>query len=406
MEKIFYNINIFIILFVLFIPVTAMASSNNIGLSSDTYVGGYNLDVNSTTQHYMPFYESLDLNYPLNNSEISFHASGWLRYDAIDQLYSDRTYSDLSYGYLNYQPKAVPIRFRLGRLNSWFGAADDHYDGFEMLLHTKQGIGFGAFIGNEINELSEYETGNITTGGRVSIDRYMFGLGASAFYTKQGMEIRQARWGLDGWLRPTNMLYLFGRYYYDIVDKELYDGLIKASLTPTNRLFLNAQYAYFNPVSLIDKTSIFWVFSTEFYRTIEGDIGYRLIDNLSIDIDATKYMYSSYGNSYSYGGKLTYDRSPYAAGIELHKADANPTDYLTTRLYVLRNFMMGFYANIDMIYTSYLGELNGYNHSITGQVAVGKNILDDLKVTISADYLDGPYVRHGGFGMLSIKYDL
>jgi hypothetical protein len=67
---------------------------------------------------------------------------------------------------------------------------------------------------------------------------------------------------------------------------------------------------------------------------------------------------------------------------------------------------MGFYADIDAIYTSYLGELNGYNHSITGHIAVGKEIINNLKLTLSGDTIDGPYVRHGGYGMLSLKYSL
>lgn len=226
------------------------------------------------------------------------------------------------------------------------------------------------------------------------------------FYAANGDYISQERWGVDGWVRPINMLYMFGRYYYDMVDKRAYDGTVKISLTPLRKVFLDAQYGLFNPASLIDKTSIFWVFNTESYRNLNGDIGYRILDNLSLAIEGTKYMYSSEGNSYSYGGRLNYDKQPYALGLELNKVDSTPTDYMTTRIYVFRNFAMGFYANIDAVYTSYLGVLNGYRHSITGHVAVGKSIINNLKLTLSGDSLDGPYMRHGGFAMLSLKYSL
>ena len=377
-------------------------------LHSGTYLGAYGLTINNTDKNYLPLYEDLNLKYPILGDNLGIEASGWLRYDALTTVYTGRTNVDMSYGYLNYRPKFLPLRLKLGRIYSWFGTANDRYDGLELMLGNGNlyGFGLGAFVGSEVDSELHDTPGGVTTGGRLSYDRSMFGVGGSIFYAENSGNISQERWGADGWIRPVDMLYLFGRYYYDMIDKRAYDGTVKLSLTPLKKLFLDADYALFNPASLIDKTSIFWVFNTETYRTLNGDIGYRILDDLSVALDATKYMYSSEGNSYSYGGRINYNKQPYSAGLELNKTDANPTDYLRTRLYIFRSFAMGIYANIEAIYTSYLGELNGYDHSITGHVAVGKTIAHGMKLTLSGDSIDGPYVRHGGFAMLSLKYDL
>ncbi len=375
-------------------------------LNSSTYLSAYQLKINNTDNNYLPFYEDLNFKYPVLKNDLSIEASGWLNYDFLTNKYAHKTNTDFSYGYLNYTPKQLPVRIKLGRIYSWFGAANDHYDGLELMLNSRYGMGLDAFVGSEVDSELHDTPGGVTTGGRLFYNNSFLGVGGSMFYAGNNDSISQERWGLDGWVKPINMLYVFGRYYYDMVDKRAYDGTVKVSLTPVSKVFIDAQYGLFNPASLIDKTSIFWVFNTESYRNLNGDIGYRILDDLSLAIEATKYMYSSEGNSYSYGGRLNYDKQPYAIGLELNKVDSTPTDYLTTRFYVARNFAMGFYANIDAIYTSYLGELNGYSHSITGHVAVGKAIINNLKLTLSGDSIDGPYVRHGGFAMLSLKYSL
>ena len=375
-------------------------------LNSSTYLSTYGLSMNNTDNNYLPFYEDLNFKCPVVKNDLSIEASGWLNYDLLTSQYAQRANTDFAYAYLNYTPKQLPLRIKLGRIYSYFGVAGDQYDGMELMLNNIYGFGLDGFAGSEVDSELHNTPGGVTTGGRLFYNNSFFGVGGSMFYAANGDYISQERWGVDGWVRPINMLYLFGRYYYDMVDKRAYDGTVKLSLTPVRRVFLDAQYGLFNPASLIDKTSIFWVFNTESYRNLNGDIGYRILDNLSLAIEGTKYMYSSEGNSYSYGGRLNYDKQPYALGLELNKVDSTPTDYMTTRIYVFRNFAMGFYANIDAIYTSYLGILNGYRHSITGHVAVGKTIINNLKLTLSGDSLDGPYMRHGGFAMLSLKYSL
>lgn len=375
-------------------------------LNSNTYLSVYGLNINSTNNNYLPFYEDLNFKYPLLDNTLSMEGAGWLRYDFLTMPYNGRTDANYTYVYLNYTPQTIPLSLKLGRIYSWFGVANDQYDGIEVIINNIYGLNLGAFVGSEVDSQLHNTPGGITTGGRLSYNNAYFGIGGSMFYAANNEWISQERWGLDVWVRPINILYFFGRYYYDMVDKRAYDGTVKFSLTPTNKWFINGQYGLFNPASLIDKTSIFWVFSTESYRNLTVDVGYRILDNLSFAIEGTKYMYSSYGNSYSYGAKLDYNKKPYALGLKLDKVDSIPTDYLTTRIYAFRSFAMGFYADIDVIYTSYFGSLNSYNHSITGHVAVGKQIIDNLKLTLSGDTIDGPYVRHGGYGMLSLKYSL
>lgn len=387
-------------------PAQSATASPPFTLNSSTYLNTYGLNGNNIDNKYLPFYEDLNFKYLTLSKDLSIEASGWLRYDLLANEYTNRANADFTYGYLNYQPASLPLKLKLGRVYSWFGCANDHYDGIELMLQNIHGFGLGAFAGSEVDSQLHNTPGGVTAGGRLSYDSSLFGIGGSLFYAANNDYLSQYRWGADGWVKPADMLYLFGRYYYDMVDKRLYDGTVKLSLTPLKRVFVNAQYSLFNPASLIDKTSIFWVFNTESYRTIVMDIGYRILDDLSVSFDGSKYMYSSEGNAYSYGGALNYDMHPYAIGLELKKTDSTPTDYLTTRVYIFRNFVMGFYANIDVIYTSYLGELNGYDHSITGHAAVGKTIIKNLKLTLSGDSTDGPYVRHGGFGMLSLKYEL
>ncbi|MCL4558698.1 MAG: hypothetical protein M1491_08755 [Deltaproteobacteria bacterium] len=398
--------NTWAILLMALLPEVAMASSP-INIDSSTYFGAYGLNMNNMDNSYIPFYEDLNLAYPVTSDrELSIEASGWLRYDLLNTVYTNRTAVDMPYGYLDYRPKSAPIALKVGRISSWFGAANDRYDGLELMLGNLYGLGLGAFVGSEVDSELHDAPGGVTTGGRLSYSRSLFGVGGSIFYAENSGDISQERWGIDGWIKPVDMLYLFGRYYYDMIDKRAYDGTLKLSLTPIKKVFVDAQYALFDPASLIDKTSIFWVFNTESYRTVTANVGYRIIDALSLSLDGTRYMYSSDGNAYSYGGTVDYDMRPYAMGLELKKVDSAPTDYLRTRLYLFRSFVMGFYANIEVIYTSYLGELNGYDHSIVGHAAVGKTITNDLKLTLSGDSIDGPFIRHGGFGMLSLKYGL
>ncbi len=388
------------------LPSSTATAAPSYSLNSSTYLSTYQVGTGTTTNNYLPLYEDLNFKYPVLKHTLSIEASGWLNYDFLTSQYTHRTNTDFAYAYLNYTPQQLPLRIKLGRIYSYFGSASDQYDGMELMVDNLGGFGIDGFVGSEVDSELHNTPGGVTTGGRLFYNDAYFGVGGSMMYAANNDSVSQERWGVDGWIRPVNMVYLFGRYYYDMVDKRAYDGTLKISLTPVKRLFLDAAYGLFNPASLIDKTSIFWVFNTESYRNINGDIGYRILDNLSLAIEGTKYMYSSYGNSYSYGARLNYDKLPYTAGLELDKVDSNPTDYLTTRVYVARNFAMGFYANIDVIYASYLGILNGYRHSITGHVAVGKSLVRNLKLTLSGDSLDGPYVRHGGFAMLSLKYSL
>jgi hypothetical protein len=194
---------------------------------------------------------------------------------------------------------------RLGRQYVAAGAATRRIDGLDVRTPFGESSEVEIFGGVPSDNGFGGVSGDAIGGGRVAT-RFgeSFGIGASAFYSKDASDPSDAKGGFDASWTPVEKLDLLGHVYYDWIADRVYDGRVSATWQPSLEWQLAADWIHSVPALFLPKDSIFWVFSVDAYDESALTVTRRFDERLSGSVYGRHTAYDDGSRLEQAGGSL------------------------------------------------------------------------------------------------------
>jgi hypothetical protein len=240
---------------------------------------------------------------------LSFYTNGHLSFEADEGFESDAFDSWLNIIYLDWLDSDYRKNIRAGRQFIYMGVTNEIIDGVFGRYSNSNGMGIGLYAGTTVDGSTGGFQGNNTAGTRLhyNMDRQKE-IGLSYAIESDNSDPAKENIGVDGFYNVNENLEFYGHLYYDLIAEDLYDLELYTLYQHSQRLTVSVDYNHTVPSLLLDKTSIFWVFSVDRQRDIGIDIDYDLTAFTTINGHYRYYNYEDgdSANSYGIGAKLRY----------------------------------------------------------------------------------------------------
>jgi hypothetical protein len=237
-----------------------------------------------------PIYQFLELaGYDLTTPGLSFHTSVWGFGDfgkGEDPVTGDAIAGDVDILYADYADPEGHYQLRLGRQLVLGAPAVGN---FAQIDGGWGRVAFGNFdlqaYGGQTVErrFRNYGESDWSAGGRAGYHAWSrVNAGVSYLHAREGGAIAREHVGADLAVVPMDGVDVTGDVAYDLVDSGLarVRGLVRYS--PLDRVVVGAGYEQASPGRLLDKTSIFSVFSLGDYAQIDGLVQWSPLDRLTL----------------------------------------------------------------------------------------------------------------------------
>jgi len=250
---------------------------------------------------------------------LSFYTNGHISFEADEGFESDSFDPWLSIIYVDWHDSKFRQNVRAGRQFIYMGVTNEIIDGVLGRYSNSNGMGIGLYAGTTVDGSTGGFEGNTTAGTRLyyNMDRQKE-IGLSYAIESDDSDPAKENIGIDGFYNVNERLEFYGHLYYDLIAEDLYDLEVNSLYQPSQRITVSVDYNQTEPSLLLDKTSIFWVFSVDRHRDIGIDIEYDLTAYTTM---SGHYRYYNYedgdsANSYGIGAKFRYgaDAGNYAIG--------------------------------------------------------------------------------------------
>ncbi len=250
---------------------------------------------------------------------LSFYTNGHISFEADEGFESNAFDSWLSIIYLDWLDSDFRKNIRAGRQFIYSGVTNEIVDGVFGRYSMTNGLGIGLYAGTTVDVSTGGFQGNNTAGTRLyyNMNRQKE-IGLSYVFESDDSEPSKENMGVDGFYNVNESLEFYGHLYYDLIAEDVYDLELYSLYQHSHRLTVSIDYNQTIPSLLLDKTSIFWVFSVDRQRDIGIDIDYNLTTFTSITGHYRFYKYEDgdSANSYGIGAKFRYgaDADHYVTG--------------------------------------------------------------------------------------------
>lgn len=240
---------------------------------------------------------------------LSFYTNGHVSFEADEGLNSDAIDPWLNIIYLDWIDSEYSKSIRAGRQFIYLGVTNAIIDGVLGRYSNSNGLGIGLYAGTTVDGSTGGFEGNNAVGTRLhyNMDRQKE-IGLSYANESDSSEPAKENIGVDGFYNVNDRLELYGHMYYDLIAEGLYDLELYSLYQHSQQLTVSVDYNHTVPSLLLDKTSIFWVFSVDRQRDIGIDIDYNLTALTTINGHYRYYDYEAGDSAHSYGAgaKLRY----------------------------------------------------------------------------------------------------
>ena len=248
-----------------------------------------------------PIYQFLELaGYDLSTPGLSFHTSVWGFGDfgeGEDPVTGDAISGDVDILYAQYADPEGRYQLRLGR-QLVLGAPG--VGNFAQLDGGWGRVALGNFdlqaYGGQTVErrFRNYGEGDWSAGGRAGYHAWSrVNAGVSYLHAREGGAIAREHLGADLAVVPVDGVDLVADVAYDLGDPGLARSRGLVRWAPVERLVLGAGAEMSSPGRLLDKTSIFSVFSLGDYRQLDGLVQWSPIDRMTL---AARYARVSFAD--------------------------------------------------------------------------------------------------------------
>lgn len=405
-RKRLFNIFYYFLLAILFLP-TGVFAADLVGRSR-TFLSAKETVFN---ENILKVYEYVDLSlYNIGKKDISFHASGWGRYDIENLSGRDRQEGELAYAYVDVPVKAMNARFRLGRQFVFAGAASEQIDGTSITTRIS-GFGASLFAGSPPELDIDHRGGDSILGWRLSHQKKgLYEVGAS--YLKEDNDSTDFReeYGADLWLKPAKWLSLQGTSTYNEITSGWMEHTYRLTAAKSGKLKAYAEYSmvdyghFFNASTMTAFSNAF-VDSQESYSASSLGIEYKPGDSMNYTIRYKSYSYDIAGDADSYGGGVVYTKGSRIAGLSVDRTNGD-TEKL--RYYMYRAFASFKVKKLDitgdLTLLDYDAKTASTDQTLSATGAIGYRLKDNLRTGLELTYEENPLFNSETRALLKLNY--
>ncbi len=340
---------------------------------------------------------------------LSFYTNGYINFEADEGFQSDAVDPWLNIIYIDWLDNEYRKNIRAGRQFIYLGVTNEIIDGVFGRYSITKGIGIGLYMGRTVDGAAGGFEGDNTAGTRL---HYAMGrqkeVGLSYEVVSDDSEPSHENIGIDGNYTVSERLEFYGHAYYDLLAEDFYDLEIYSLYQPAQHLTIAIDYNQTVPSLLLDKTSIFWVFSVNKQHDIGIDMDYDLTRSTSLSAAVRYYNYDFDDSAVSFGAgcKFRYGehRKNYIIG-RVNRHDDKVSGYYDLQL--LNRFNLN--NRITLANDTLLVLLDektldrDYSFSIGGDIryALGKK----LNLEFGIDYRSTPFYENELRSIFKLVYD-
>jgi hypothetical protein len=361
-----------------------------------------------------PLYEYLDLSVSnMGRSGISFHASGWVRFDlAEESTPGDDLNQDLSYAYFRIPIRSLAV-FMVGRTYVFEGVAAEQVDGAHVRVALPAGLGLALYGGSPVETDLDDRDGDLLYGARFSQGSYgTYEVGVS--YLKEdndGDDFREEA-GVDIWYRPFDGLQVEGLSSYNAETSGWMEHAYSVALGPWDGLrvtgdYQSLEYEHFfhSPTtSAFDRAALD---PQEDLVSVGGGVDFTFLGSSTAWAGVTHYDYDLSGEADRYRAGFDFELENYRAGISVGRTDGETDQlaYYDYRAYASKRFGRAD-VSVDLYDVSYDEEIAGKEHAYAASAALGVDIRDGLRVVADVEYAENPFFDEEVKGFFQLIYRL
>ena len=368
----------------------------------------------------------------LADGNLSFHFSGWGRYDLADKSFNnDSAGGNLTYGYLQYRCKHSGADVRAGRFFVHEGIVNEQVDGVSARTDLPLGFGVSAFGGATVHTVNlsgenSDGKGDGLFGGRANY-RYkgMLEIGLSGVY--EGTAPVMASFpngthrllGGDVWLSPHKMVELMGHSSYNPVTKGVAEHTYLLTLKPVSHLTLSGEFnehregSFFNSSALFTKMPAFN--PADKSRSLGMIASYEISKSLDAAADYKHYT-REIGSADRFGAdlKVSLLKNTLRGGLGYHylRADQGFSIFGTTsasyhelRCYALHDTKT-YFASVDFIDYIFKGKVNNEKSAWEASASLGYHIMPNLAASGDISYGKNPEFIDETKGLIRLTYTM
>jgi hypothetical protein len=260
--------------------------------------------------------------------------------------------------------------------------------------------------------------GTLAYGGRVAVGYPIAGvpgrgleIGASANMVQEHSDPVRQEVGGDLRLQPFSStdLALAGFGSYSLYDRRWAEASAALSMSPTARFHVTADWRFVEPSLLLARNSILSVFTastwTEYGVGGRYDLGRGL--HAGLDLHLRSEPGKDYGSKYlgsDVAGRMDWERSDTAAGIELSNLNSFENGYFGVRLYGRRD-LGKIVLTGDVLGQYFRADVNGQKAALTGTVTAGYKLPHDFTALIAGSAGMTPYLEQTFNLMVKLAYN-
>lgn len=321
---------------------------------------------------------------------LSVHLSGFGGVDLGAMLYEGRGIGDLGVAQMRYKDAVRGTEVVLGRQYLLLGLARaEHFDG----LHLSQTLPFGlraeVFGGAHAGPRLQYRAGDWMVGGRLGarID-HKLSAGISFLQAREKEMLKRELLGADVVLHPRSWVELGAGALYDTIGQNLAQLDVFSTFYPRHGMRISIDWRRVIPVALLDKTSIFSVFSDSVRNEAGGDISWKVSRRWTLRADGHVLAFDEGQSGYRAGASaiaLLGSRDDSTLTMRVGRWQDAADGYTELRAAVRHYFTSALYAAVDAQAYLYDVGSNGHTFSFGVTGALGYEVTRRVRAVIAAE---------------------
>lgn len=366
-----------------------------------------------------------------NNSNLSFHSSGWGRADLADRSFNgDKAAGSLTYGYFQYRPGQGSANVRAGRHFIREGIINEQIDGISGRADLPMGFGVSAFAGATVHTAhlageNNDGKGDSISGGRATYRRGgLLEVGLSGVYESAAPKLAShtpgnyRRVGADLWLTPLKTIDFIGHSSYNPETSRFAEHSYLVNVKQFKNLVLTGEYNQHNERSYLYSWTMFSAAAlnpNDKSSSVGLGASYEVNKNLETSLDYKHYT-RDFGSADRFGGdvRVNYKDNTIRGGFSYHYLNAgqdfalsgNPSaSYHELRCYVMRD-TKSYFAALDILGDFFTDAIYNQKSAWETTASLGYHFTPALALSGDLNYGRNPQFSEEIKALLRLTYNM
>ena len=326
----------------------------------------------------------------LNDQDMGVHLSGYGGFDLGNAFFDGHGAGDLNVAQFRYRDAGRGTELVLGRQYLMLGLARaEHFDGLHVVQTLPGGLRLELFGGVHAGPRMTYQAGDWLAGGRVG---YRFtdvvSAGVSFLQAREQERLARELVGADVVVHPKKWLEAGVGALYDTIGSHLAQLDLFATVYPRDGLRVAADWRRVVPVALLDKTSIFSVFSDAVRNEAGGDVSWKLDRRVTLRADAHAMFFDDGQTGYRAGASAVFTlgaRDENTLTLRAGRFRDATDGYTDLRAATRHYFTASFFGALDVQAYRYDVGVRGETLSFGVTAALGYDVARKLRVILAAE---------------------